>query len=374
MSEPDPPFEWLRGFRPKFDSLSKDGDRIFDLVFQLSESGRLKTVEGQSLYGTYIVDAVKWLQEVYFARGLYDLIEAEHAVSRERAIGWPHPGTMEVAERFVALGDAARAIRIWRVHLSLIKDAYWQLIAHRNKGFKPLKGYMEPVENQRRDFEEFVASIPEQKTLLLEVLRGARTFFVSAGASATEIERLDRNIADVLAEKRRLPEGRPDARAMTEDVFWEVIGNRADGSLAERLEALPLRIARFKPKAIKDFDKLLRLKWGEAYRTDIWALAFLLRGGCSDDSFMDFRAWLIMQGRDVFERAMADPNQFDVSLFTEDSSGCMTILEAASIAYDLRAGKAMPRSKVKSPELTGPEMDEDEFASHLPSIAEAVRR
>ncbi|WP_020635463.1 DUF4240 domain-containing protein [Amycolatopsis alba] len=32
----------------------------------------------------------------------------------------------------------------------------------------------------------------------------------------------------------------------------------------------------------------------------------MINGGCSDDGFDYFRGWLIVQGRDVFERVVAD--------------------------------------------------------------------
>jgi hypothetical protein len=44
-----------------------------------------------------------------------------------------------------------------------------------------------------------------------------------------------------------------------------------------------------------------------AYPWDLWGAAFVINGGCSDDGCERFRARLIMQGRDVFERALDDP-------------------------------------------------------------------
>ncbi|MFF1304081.1 DUF4240 domain-containing protein [Streptomyces sp. NPDC058307] len=44
------------------------------------------------------------------------------------------------------------------------------------------------------------------------------------------------------------------------------------------------------------------------YRWDVWAAAYLIGGGCSDDSFMDFRAGLIALGRGWYERAAACPD------------------------------------------------------------------
>ncbi|MCF2533984.1 DUF4240 domain-containing protein [Yinghuangia soli] len=45
-----------------------------------------------------------------------------------------------------------------------------------------------------------------------------------------------------------------------------------------------------------------------AYRWDAWAAAYLIGGGCSDDSFIDFRAGLTLQGRDWYERALVNPD------------------------------------------------------------------
>lgn len=44
------------------------------------------------------------------------------------------------------------------------------------------------------------------------------------------------------------------------------------------------------------------------YRWDVWAAAYLIGGGCSDDSFMDFRAGLIGLGREWYARAAACPD------------------------------------------------------------------
>ncbi|MGW1591376.1 DUF4240 domain-containing protein [Streptomyces sp. NPDC002386] len=43
-------------------------------------------------------------------------------------------------------------------------------------------------------------------------------------------------------------------------------------------------------------------------RWDIWAAAYLIGGGCSDDRFMDFKAGLIALGRPWYERAADSPD------------------------------------------------------------------
>ena len=50
---------------------------------------------------------------------------------------------------------------------------------------------------------------------------------------------------------------------------------------------------------------------GALYRRDLWAAAYLIGGGCSDDSFIDFRAGLIAQGHDWYHKAAAPDSLAD---------------------------------------------------------------
>jgi hypothetical protein len=55
------------------------------------------------------------------------------------------------------------------------------------------------------------------------------------------------------------------------------------------------------------FEKMHRA----LYRRDLWAAAYLIGGGCSDDSFIDFRAGLIAQGHDWYHKAAAPDSLAD---------------------------------------------------------------
>lgn len=105
---------------------------------------------------------------------------------------------------------------------------------------------------------------------------------------------------------------------MEEDEFWSIIakariavGERADNrdppddplpnALSDAL--VPLghsRIVAFMVESCRLSDL--------AYTNSLWGAAYLIEGGCSDDSFMDFRDGLILQGRKTFERTLADPD------------------------------------------------------------------
>lgn len=45
-----------------------------------------------------------------------------------------------------------------------------------------------------------------------------------------------------------------------------------------------------------------------SYSSRLWGAAYLILGGCSDDSFDYFRAWLISQGEHVFKETMQNPD------------------------------------------------------------------
>ncbi|NUT32717.1 MAG: DUF4240 domain-containing protein [Hamadaea sp.] len=46
----------------------------------------------------------------------------------------------------------------------------------------------------------------------------------------------------------------------------------------------------------------------DSYRADLWAAAYVVNGGASEDGFDYFRGWLIAQGRAAYEIALLDPD------------------------------------------------------------------
>ncbi|MFC5002216.1 DUF4240 domain-containing protein [Dactylosporangium cerinum] len=73
-------------------------------------------------------------------------------------------------------------------------------------------------------------------------------------------------------------------------------------------ESMVRLLSRWQPADIAAFDRPVRELLAVSYRSDLWAAAYIINGGASDDGFDYFRGWLIAQGRDTFERALADPD------------------------------------------------------------------
>jgi hypothetical protein len=89
---------------------------------------------------------------------------------------------------------------------------------------------------------------------------------------------------------------------MNEVDFWEIIA-KAHGDADTLIETL----AKLPPAEIIQFDRIVSEKVRDAFRWDLWAVAHLMNGGCSDDGFDYFLTWLIARGRDAYEAALADP-------------------------------------------------------------------
>jgi hypothetical protein len=95
---------------------------------------------------------------------------------------------------------------------------------------------------------------------------------------------------------------------MTEKEFWDHIRATRRVDADEHAERLTKRLAKLPAEECLDFDYWWRVMKSRSYRRDLWGAAYLINGGCSDDGFEYFCGWLILQGRAVFEAALADPD------------------------------------------------------------------
>ena len=142
---------------------------------------------------------------------------------------------------------------------------------------------------------------------------------------------------------------------MNIDRFWEIIElsrravtpDRADGNMERQLQELDALLSNLSPDEIAAFDSQLVAHMKAAYRWDLWAAAYLIADGCSDDGFVDFRGWLISMGRDVFERAIANAESLaDVA----DGPGIEDVFFEGFInvpdqVYERLAGREIPEHK-----------------------------
>ena len=99
---------------------------------------------------------------------------------------------------------------------------------------------------------------------------------------------------------------------MNKEEFWQTIESVnhsvPDGNHEMVLKKMHEELLRYSPQDILDWDLILREYSNAAYRNDLWAACTALGAHASDDGFIDFRTWLISQGKNIYMDAMRDPD------------------------------------------------------------------
>jgi len=166
---------------------------------------------------------------------------------------------------------------------------------------------------------------------------------------------------------------------MTTDTFWEIIAAakaNPDGSWDRRMETLSDLLSVLPPAEILEFDRIFSEQSVRAYSWDLWGAAYIIGGGCSDDTFTDFRAWLISMGKDIFEQALRDPEsladiKFGEGPGEEEDAFFEEYACAARDVYEEKTGEEMPDVPIDFPENpTGEKWTEDDLPERYPRLWE----
>src|SRR5579864_3344030 len=127
------------------------------------------------------------------------------------------------------------------------------------------------------------------------------------------------------------------------DDFWSLIdqANGVGASALEHVAELERLLARTPPSEIEEFARIQSELMRASYRWELWGAAYVINGGCSDDCFDYFRGWLLMQGREVWDAAMRDPESLaDIDI--DHDAQCEDALYVANTAFERSAGSILP--------------------------------
>jgi Protein of unknown function (DUF4240) len=104
---------------------------------------------------------------------------------------------------------------------------------------------------------------------------------------------------------------------MDETAFWAIIRRcheAAAGEMGRKCDLIKTEMIALSKKDAQAFARYFEQATDRAYCWPLWGAAYVINGGCGDDTFSDFRASLISRGRVAFEQALSDPE----SLADED--------------------------------------------------------
>jgi len=156
--------------------------------------------------------------------------------------------------------------------------------------------------------------------------------------------------------------------------FWELIGKartKNEGSDDSGfIEALDEVLQTLPPDELIAFQKELLTQDLRGYNWKLWGAAYIINGGASDDGFDYWRCWLISQGQERFEAALADPDS--LAEWAEEDAELEELMYAAHEVYEEKADDDIYShlAPIERPELDdGWDFDdEDEMRKRYPKL------
>lgn len=163
---------------------------------------------------------------------------------------------------------------------------------------------------------------------------------------------------------------------MDQAAFWKLIHQareQAPDEDWEMLEILQRVLLQLPADEITSFNTRLHEQLVRSYRNDLWAAAYIINGGCSDDGFVYFRCWLIGQGQTVFENALRDPETLADQLNEQhEFVELEDLLTLPARTYQEKTGQEIPWPDLPPYELTGPDWEEESVDEMFPRLTARV--
>jgi hypothetical protein len=157
---------------------------------------------------------------------------------------------------------------------------------------------------------------------------------------------------------------------MDERQFWDLVQrvhDAANDDMDRKCELLKAAILKLPKNDANDFATLFDTMMDRAYSHDLWGAAYLINGGCSDDTFNDFRSSLISRGRAGFERALANPDSLADETFDEATWFYEGFQYAVTEGVKSVAGSLPAHRPLGDP--SGPNWREEELSQLFPRLS-----
>lgn len=182
-------------------------------------------------------------------------------------------------------------------------------------------------------------------------------------------EKIQEDILLLNAEKKpKAP--KPRKETIDDPLFWKLIEDASNNAPTSSAFAHSLKeeLIRFSSMEICRFQQLLMQRYSELASWDLWAFAYIARGGCSDDAFDYFKYWIIAQGKATFEAATSGVDCLLSSYHHDWNLQCEELAYVADEAYFGRQGKPMKSVAIRLKEIVGEQWNEGELAERYPEV------
>jgi hypothetical protein len=162
---------------------------------------------------------------------------------------------------------------------------------------------------------------------------------------------------------------------MDEDRFWKIIQTAKDnskGDYDQQQEELADELRKLTTDDIILFGNRFQYFRGQANTWELWGAIYIIHGGCGDDSFSDFREWVIGQGREFYYRTTNNPETLvDVETDKIEDVEWEGLGYVPATVFEELTGQEMPYPYQEQQETIGNEWAEegDDLKQMFPRLA-----
>ena len=169
---------------------------------------------------------------------------------------------------------------------------------------------------------------------------------------------------------------------LSEEKFWDIIENTIENniSLDRQGELLEIALLQLTEDEILGYQYHFYKFSSQSYKECLWAVAYIVMGGCGDDGFDDFRRWLITRGKQLYCKALSNPDSL-CDEFTKIPAGDIPSFEDAAYypakIFETKFGKDLHTEedkydyeavlKIPEIEFTWNDNDEDSIRKICPN-------
>ena len=279
---------------------------------------------------------------------------------------------LPILDKFIEQKEVSFYIRFWKGILKQRMENVWSF-----SGYEPTEEVLKYLENlDLSDFNPFSNTEPSDRQLayyrkftldgINRYIDGLRKIGLNEEVAKAEM------LYEIVSKLQKpIPKPASDNRKIDENLFWLLIDESRFGASnsADFIDNLRNKLERFQSKELKHFDKCFLNRVNELNSWDQWALAYMVRGGCGDDEFDYYKAWVVSLGKEAFESIKIIDESKLIFLFSEDPQLEELYYLAADI-YESRTGDIYDPPEVKQQKITGVKWSEEKIKEAYPRLHE----
>ena len=91
--------------------------------------------------------------------------------------------------------------------------------------------------------------------------------------------------------------------------FWDIVEKSINADSCDEInKIIKKELEKLSIEELVSYQKKFHKLYNRLYTWDLWSIAYIIKGGCGDDGFMDFRGSIISLGREIYESTILNPD------------------------------------------------------------------